>query len=390
MMQWIYFPAVSKMLKTGSEHLNLPSSDWWEGLPRPLQNLWSRLGQDEQLEKALENEARTRMVQTLQGILRYQQSDVTRDVSEPEVLAQIDQVKLLYYPAKKPIAHVCFIPSLINRYYILDLSSRLSFVRYLNEQGISASIVDWDEPQATQTSFRSEEYIETYVFPFLKILRKEIKAPLVLTGYCMGGLLALAAVTMQPRSVDALGLLATPWDFHVPEFPKAAMAEDHQSVMASWIDQSGMLPADFIQMLFYASNPWLFHSKFQQFAEISDSKSADDFVLIEQWVNDGVPMTAGLAHESFLDWVQCNKTMKGEWEVCGKMVQPQKIRIPTFIAAPQDDRIVPLTCALPLAKIIPQNTLIQPYAGHVSMVVGSRRRQSLWNPFAAWLKQLYN
>ncbi len=389
-MQWMSSSAVSTLWKHGFAPWRMPSSDWWGALPAPLKQLFPEHALNEPLEKALVCEAHERFSLTLQGILRYHQQPYQRDVEEPEILHQIDQVRLLFYPASKPKSHVCFIPSLINRYYILDLSERLSLVRYLNAQGISASIIDWDEPRPNQTHFRTEDYLTRYVFPFLALLRKEQRVPLTLAGYCMGGLLALAALSAKPACVDSVAFLATPWDFHTPEFPRIIMNIEEQRLLGQWIDANGLLPADTIQMLFYYSNPWLFHTKFQQFAKTTQPEAIADFVAIEAWVNDGVAMTAGLAKESLVDWVQCNKTAKGEWVVCDKKIQPQHISKPAFIAAPQDDRIVPLSSALALATQIPKNTLITPYAGHVSMVVGGRRKTGLWNPFCDWLKQLYN
>jgi pimeloyl-ACP methyl ester carboxylesterase len=36
-------------------------------------------------------------------------------------------------------------------------------------------------------------------------------------GYCMGGLLCIAAALRRPEQVAALGLITTPWDFHAAD-----------------------------------------------------------------------------------------------------------------------------------------------------------------------------
>jgi poly(3-hydroxyalkanoate) synthetase len=148
-------------------------------------------------------------------------------------------------------------------------------------------------------------------------------------------------------------------------------------------------------MLFYASNPWVFHDKFRKFADApADARRMKDFLAIEQWVNDGVPMTQALARECLIDWVQHNAPARDAWTVGGERIRPEAIRCPVFVAAPQGDRIVPAGCALPLAARLKYATLVAPSSGHVGMMVGHRRQAEFWKPFAAWCdaqsKSLYN
>ena len=100
----------------------------------------------------------------------------------------------------------------------------------------------------------------------------------------------------------------------------------------------------------------------------------------------GVPLVSEVAKECYLGWAQQNLPYSGHWRVGGTRIRPEMLDQPTFIAAPQHDRIVPSGCALPLADLIPDNQLIEPEAGHIGMLVGRERKQQLWQPFLKWIK----
>jgi polyhydroxyalkanoate synthase len=69
-------------------------------------------------------------------------------------------------------------------------------------------------------------------------------------------------------------------------------------------------------------------------------------------------------------------------------VRPEELALPALVAIPSRDRIVPAASAEPLAAGLPEATVIRPAAGHVSMVVGDRAPEQLWQPLAAWLRRI--
>lgn len=390
MLQWMSLQKGSMNWIDAWQSLKQPSWEWPAGFQNPMTSHLSDLLRNPALEDALRHEAQERMISLLEGIQKYQNFNYRRTIEEPQILTSKDRVRLLFYPAetRKAKAQVFLIPSLINRYYILDLNKRLSFARHLTAQGFHVYIIDWADPLPEQRDFNSETYLLEYVLPFLEVARKHSKLPIALAGYCMGGLLALAVAVLRPKWISSLALLATPWDFHTPEFPRVALDAPQAESLRQWFRGADLIPADYVQMLFYASNPWVFHHKFQHFSTVpQNSQSAEDFVAIEQWVNDGVAITSALAEECLIDWTQSNITRKNQWQLEGKIIDPSIIRKPTFIAVPKDDRIVPTSSALPLATLIKESVLVEPDSGHVSMIVGSRRKAGLWNPYTEWLQR---
>lgn len=339
------------------------------------------------LAAAVNNELARRSTNLLTGIHRYLTHPYQRRESRASVAWQRGNCRLLDFGVEgEEKARMLLIPSLINRYYILDLKHGRSMTDYLRAQGIRPLVMDWGNPDAQEAGFSCNEYVTGRLMPALEASRTT--TPYIITGYCMGGLLALA-LAQQMRDINGLALIATPWDFHSPHFPRVALDEAHSARLAQLIMRQQCLPGDLIQTLFYATNPWLFARKFAGFSKFSESSAeAEDFVAIESWVNDNVAMPARVAEECLIHWVQENRPARTQWKVAGKTVMPEVLDMPVFAACPAHDSIVPPDCAEPLLALLENHTVIRPASGHVGMVAGPNAEAELWHPLSAWVHAL--
>jgi polyhydroxyalkanoate synthase len=202
----------------------------------------------------------------------------------------------------------------------------------------------------------------------------------------MGGLLAAALACLQPRDVAGLMLLATPWDFHA-EKPELARAVARST--APWMplfDALGVMPLDVLQGLFSALDPFQVVRKFCAFARLDPtSERAQEFVALEDWLNDGVPLAAGVAKDCLLGWYGENTPGCGAWHVAGQTVAPSAIKTPTLVVVPEQDRIVPPLSARALAQAIPHASVLSAPLGHIGMVSSRRAPAELWPQITGWL-----
>jgi polyhydroxyalkanoate synthase len=151
----------------------------------------------------------------------------------------------------------------------------------------------------------------------------------------------------------------------------------------------GTLPIDGLQTLFTLLDPFGVGDKYRAFGRLAqDSERARMFVALEDWLNDGVPLVAGVARVCLAHWYGDNAPMRGTWHIAGLPVDPAALRLPAFVAVPGRDRIVPPESARPLAGLIPGAVLHEPAAGHIGMVAGTGAERALWQPFLAWLAGL--
>lgn len=333
----------------------------------------------QKLELAVEEEARARFYRWMEGIERYARfPQETRPVLSGKPIFEQGAATLYDYGGNG--APLLVIPSLINRSYILDMEPKQSFMRFLSRHAGIAHLLDWGEPEAEPTQLDMSGYIAQRLEPAIDLLYAMYGQPVHLVGYCMGGLLAMAAASRQPHKIGKLALLATPWDFHAKgmQRPPALMPKP------AW---NGVLPPQLIHNWFYLQKPWSVHEKFARFGSYEESNPRlKEFVKIEQWLQDGVGMSARAAQECFIDWASENNTAKGRWNVENQPILPQNIQKPTFIAIPERDGIVTPASTAPLLDFWPHAHTHRIEAGHITMIAGLKARQNLWNPLAKWLK----
>jgi polyhydroxyalkanoate synthase len=338
---------------------------------------------------ALEKAVLRRSIDLLEAISRYREHPYERDLPDPPVLWREGTTRLLDFGRAKPGGPpVLLVPSLINRGYILDLSSRCSLARWLAGEGFHPLLVDWDAPGEIERGFNLTDYIAGRLEGALDaVLEATGRAPL-LAGYCMGGLLALGLALRRQRDLASLALLATPWDFSACAPGQGAAAQAALLTFAPAMDLLGELPLDAIQSLFAAIDPENGARKFLMFSRMDPAGSrAESFVALEDWLNDGVPLAAPVARECLGGWYARNTTAAGLWRIAGRPVLPAKLDLPSLCVIPETDRIVPPESALALGRAIPGAELLRPPLGHIGMVASGRARELAWQPLAAWLRE---
>lgn len=340
---------------------------------------------------AVEKEVARRMASLFQGIEAYRRHPYRRDLVEPPAIWSEGSTRLLDYGALAGVPRdalpLLVVPSLINRAYVLDLTAERSFLRWLADQGLRPLLVDWGRPAAAERAFTLTDYIAGRLERALDFVLEEHRRPPLAMGYCMGGLLALGLAARRQADLQSLVLLATPWDFHAENAPHSRLAASTLPLAAPLLEVMGEMPVDLLQALFASLDPHLVVRKFLSFAKLDPASSkADNFVALEDWLNDGVPLAAPVARECLGRWYGDNATAQGRWLLAGNPVDPAKVTLPSLCVIPAQDRIVPPASALALAQVLPNVETASPSVGHIGMVVGGQARATVWEPMLRWIK----
>ncbi|MGF1606020.1 MAG: alpha/beta fold hydrolase [Rhodothalassiaceae bacterium] len=309
------------------------------------------------------------------GLRRYRAHPWHHRPSPHEVVHQIGSVRLRRYGSGPP---VLLIPSLVNGSEVLDLLPDRSCVRALMAAGLGVASIDWGTPGAQECALSVDAYVTERLIPLIERLAERAGRPVALTGYCMGGLLALAAACLRPDLVSALALLAMPWEF-------AAAGP------LRWLSRTITSPGDTqpvaaerVQALFVSLDPTLTLRKFIRFGQLEEGDpEMERFVAVEAWSNEGPPLAAPAAAQVADQWYRDNVPGRGLWQIAGTRIEPAAVARPRLFALPANDRIVPLPCAEP--AVVAQAAVLRPEAGHVGMMVGRRAQAQLFTPLAQWL-----
>lgn len=315
-----------------------------------------------------------RTAAALKGLRAYQQA--ARGPAPPPrpIVARAGRAVVRDYGGTG--APILFVPSLINPPDILDLDADRSLLRWLAGQGHRVLMVDWGAPAADERDLTLADHVATLLVPLIDALGERV----ALAGYCLGGTMAIAAAMLRPPR--ALALIAAPWRFagYPAETPAALDALWRQSAAAA--EAIGLLPMEILQAAFWRIDPARTIAKFEALGRRAPGDpAADAFVRLEDWANDGPPLTFATARELLIDLYLDDRTGRGAWRVDGQAIDPAAIAAPILDIVSTTDRIVPAAAAAGIGERHPVAL------GHVGMIVGGQARARLWQPLSGWLSR---
>jgi polyhydroxyalkanoate synthase subunit PhaC len=336
---------------------------------------------------ALDLEITRRAKSYLAGLEAYRRHPYRRSVEASPVLWREGTTRLLDYGGEPAGPVILVVPSLINRFYVLDLLPERSFLRHLAGRGLRPLVVDWGAPGSEECGFDLTDYVSGRLESAFEAALALAGAPIGIAGYCMGGLFALALALRRPDQTACLSFLATPWDFHAEHAQSARFFGLIADLLPLLSDEQGTLPVEVIQSLFFMLDPFTAERKFRRFAALDPAgDEARDFVALEDWVNDGVPLAASVARDCARFWYGENEPARGLWRINGEAVDPKLMRSPALVVIPSHDRIVPPSSAEALAAALRGATVLRPPLGHVGMMSAARAPAMLWTAIADWLR----
>jgi polyhydroxyalkanoate synthase subunit PhaC len=309
----------------------------------------------------------------LDGLRAYQGAQRPARPAEMPVVARAGRAMLRDYGGSgRP---VILVPSLINSADVLDLLPEASMLRWLAGQGLHPYLVDWGMPDIDESDLDLAGHVERLLLPLVETVGPEA----ALAGYCLGGTLALAAAAIRPPA--ALALIATPWRFSAfPEDARQGLGELWRKAEPS-ARAIGLMPLEVLQTAFWQLDPKRSVQKFVAFGRSErDAAATRLFVALEDWANDGAPLTPAAAGELVESLFGEDLTSRGRWQVGGRRIDPAALDCPVLDIVSTTDRIVPAASSVGTGRRL---TLAQ---GHVGMMVGGRARSGLWEPLAEWLK----
>jgi polyhydroxyalkanoate synthase len=315
-----------------------------------------------------------------------------------ELVFQEHSVSLYAY--RKPDSPSCkkpllIIPSLVNKPSIMDLLQGESFIEALIERGITVYMLEWGIPTPAQKNLGLEYYLDHYIGRAVRRCLKHADAEkLILSGYCLGGTLALLYTAMQndPR-IDRLLTMVTPVNFKDHGLLSWWAKEEHFNV-DKLVDSFGNMPAEF----FSSSFPWLVPTASLKKARMvyeqhKDEKFMISFSALDIWITENVPFPGQVYREIIKGAYQKNLLVeKGEWPLDHKTASLAGIKIPVFIAGAQYDHVSPVNSCLMLEKLLPNancTTMNYP-AGHLGIALGkditNQPTTQYWDDIANWCR----
>lgn len=296
---------------------------------------------------------------------------------------------LRFSPAKKTYATpILMVPSLINRWYVLDLGPQRSLIEWLVAQGHEVFCIDWGTPGAEDRYLTWDDIAGRYVGRALRIAARETGRAHVL-GYCLGGTLATSYVAAFPEGVASLLALAAPIDF------------EHGGIMSTWtrtptfdvaaiINAFGNVPHQLMQASFNMLRPTLRAQKMVAVLDRAwDDEFLDGFLATETWGNDNVSFPGACYAQYITELYRENRLVKGTFSVLGRRAALENITCPVLAIAFAEDHIVPVPSAQPLIDGVGSRDkqILVDRGGHVGAVVSRKAAGRLWPAMSTFWAQ---
>lgn len=256
-------------------------------------------------------------------------------------------IELIQYKAQSKNVYrepVLILPAWIMKYYILDLSAHNSLVKWLVEQGHTVFMISWRNPDKDDRHLGMDDYYRQGAMAAIDAICQIIpKTKVHLTGYCIGGTLAMIVAAAMAENRDnrlkSLTLLAAQGDFTQAGELMLFISKSEVSFLENMMWDEGYLDpkqmAGAFQMLRSYDLIW---SKI-----IQDYMSGRERGMIDllAWNADATRMPYKM-HSEYLEKLFLNNEFaEGNYKVEGELVAPQNIELPIFAVSTEKDHIAP-------------------------------------------------
>lgn len=280
------------------------------------------------------------------------------------------------------------VPSLINRWYILDLRAGASFIESLAGAGIDTFCLDWGTPEDEDRYLSWDDVLARLRRAVRRVMRITGAQKVGLLGYCMGGTLSSIYTALHPDDVAALVNLAGPIDFS--ESGPLGVLVDEQWFDPDAVADAGNVNPMQMQSGFQALRPTINLGKIVTMIDrAGDPDARAAFAALETWQSDNVPFP-GEAYRTYIrDLYQRNALVRGEHRALGRRVDLGAIRCPILSIVANRDTICPPPAATALTAATGSSDceVLSAPGGHVGAVVGRRASSTLYPAATAWLRE---
>ena len=311
---------------------------------------------------------------------------VGRDIATTpgKVMFRNELFELLQYTPTTKLAYetpLLIFPPWINKFYILDLQPKNSFVKWAVDRGYTVFVVSWVNPDPSLAEKGFEDYMREGIFAALDAVEKATGQRQVNTiGYCIAGTLLAATLAYIAASgeykdrIKSATFLAAQVDFSqsgdlqvfVDDAQLAAM-EKQMRAAGGVLEGSkmaltfNMLRANDLIWSFVVNNYLL-------------GKEPVPFDLL-YWNSDTTRMPLKLHLAYLRECYRDNALAQAQMMLGGQRLNVTKIKTPAFFQAAKEDHIAPAVSVYNGAKL---------FGGPVKfMLAGSGHIAGVINPPAA-------
>ncbi|WP_292030755.1 PHA/PHB synthase family protein [Brevundimonas sp. UBA2416] len=236
-----------------------------------------------------------------------------------------------------------FVPPLVNKYYLFDLTPKASYLKWLVDQGHTVFVISWANPDESHADTGMDAYVKDGVIAALDAVEAATgEADADLVSYCLGGTLsamtlAYLAQTGRADRVASATLIATLVDFGDMGEWSVFTSEQDLNAFDRYLDDKGYVEAHDLTKLFSAvrANDLIWSSVVNHYL-LGDEARASDLLW---WFDDGSRIPARMLKEYGRQILRGNQLKDGGVAIDGVTLDLKAIETPVMIVALKDDHV---------------------------------------------------
>jgi polyhydroxyalkanoate synthase len=314
------------------------------------------------------------------GQLRIRMTDETKfkvgeniAVTPGKVVYRNDLMELIQYaPATETVLKrpLLIIPPWINKFYILDLRPKNSFIRWTVEQGHTVFVVSWVNPDERLAEAGFEDYMRQGPYAALDAMEKATgERAFNVIGYCLGGtLLSCTLAHMAARKdtrIKSATFFTTMVDFAEAGELGVFIDEEQLHSLEEKMSKRGFLDGSEMATTF---NMLRANDLIWSFVVSNYLMGQEPFPFdLLYWNDDSTRMPARMHSFYLRRMYQQNDLVKppgdkGGVELDGVPIDLRKIKVPSYVLSTREDHIAPWKSTYRATQI---------YAGKIRFVLAA-------------------
>lgn len=296
-----------------------------------------------------------------------------------------------YAPTTDKVKEVPMIwmPPWINKYYILDMQPKNSFVKYMLDEGYTIFMVSWKNPDASMEDITFEDYMEMGPLAACEAVRditgSEQVNPM---GYCIGGtLLAMTLAYLEERGeADRYGFGPATFMVSLQDFSDVGdtaifLGDDNVDFIEQQMMERGYLDGSSLYNMFnlLRSNDLIWSNVVNNYLMGQKPPSFD----LLYWNSDSTRM-ARTAHSFYLKntYRENNLVEPGKVKLNDTPIDLGRIKQDVYAVGAEKDHIVPWKSAWSISKLTGGKvhfTLAN--SGHIAGIINppAKGKGNYWN-----------
>ncbi|MEL7444617.1 MAG: class I poly(R)-hydroxyalkanoic acid synthase [Pseudomonadota bacterium] len=251
-----------------------------------------------------------------------------------------------YSPSTKEVYEVPLIifPPWINRFYILDLTPKKSFIKWAVDQGITVFVVSWKSADESLGDVVWDDYIRAQI-ESIDTVRDRLGAPHVHTiGYCVAGTTLAATLAILARRKQADKVKSATFFTAQVDFEKSGdlkhFIDEGQLEMIGQLSPQGYLDGRYLAATFNALRGkdliWNY--------VVNNYLLGEDYPAFDllHWNGDVTNLPAKWHNDYLRDLYRDNKLVVSDaLEADGTPIDLKRVKTPSFVQAGREDHIAP-------------------------------------------------